>query len=1499
MPLLNRDLTNFGHNYAVIIGINDYSTRVGPLSTPIKDAEKFKEVLTRVQGFPDDSEHLFYKPNAKKSDFVQLWEWIRSRPLTPPGHPLHVNDSFVFYYAGHGRAGDMTEITGGEEREERPPAGYLLPKDTNFDEPRLSRNPTLVKMEDLIAALNDLGCHHTLVILDCCFSGAFRRADQKRSGGLVLRPLTEARFNRYIEKKAWQVLTSAGPTEAAADRVEIRGDHAKNRTERLRDDHSPFAIALFDAIGGIRQRRGKFVKPLGENLGDGVLTMGEIFNYVHNEVESITRAEVLFDPQNPTLFPFGSDEGGQFIFLDPRHRANSVDWANLKKRNPYLGLNQFDVDDHPFYFGREQDVEKILEVFQAEDGASVPPMLIVSGASGVGKSSFVKAGILSQFRSEYELFQWRPGDKPWELRKYFPGQEPGESWRTTLSLGASLFDLPSDKQPSLLGEESPLNVQEPQILLIDQYEELFTSCTDSERSALESALIELVEEAVKPDSRLKVFLTIRSDFEWQLEVSGFGQEYWAERNVYYHFCRLHSLGLDQLRDALVNPALVLAFDFQKTENQDLIDIILEDLDYLPSALPLLSYTMHQMAKKIIDVEMEDREFKLEVYQNTMGGVSGAMQRRLKEIYNDLSQEEQLLMKQMILRMVDQRDGEYARRRLTKSTKHFELQFAEDLINRAAVDDLIQKLVDADLLAVGKLLGETTYVELVHDSLINSGSLCKTWIQEFGKENLLLQRQIWQAVLEYETEGKEEDFLWHDNPKIVQLKAILDGDANWLNAKESAFVAESWAKRQDELERVKRQRDEAWATAVAARGQQLSFTDLTQGIRVAEGAYNWTSPPVLAAKQALVRTFNAVQEKGVYLHAFYGHTEMIWDAAFFNHTARVATAGQDGFIHVWSRELGQKLFTLQREGVEPFLVSINAMTVSADDEWVLAGSPDGKVYIWDVATRSIKQVLYHFLFGSTVYAIAISSNKRYVAYGGPNGRVLLWELNDGTFNFRELIPGFAGMEFVRALCFCENDTRLMAGGQSGQLISWTLADAAEMEGAPSTIKWQLTTAVKIQSLDVDPNDQFIAIAGINGKAQLLEIETGGLIRVYEGHTGDIYSIAFSADGQQLLTGSWDTHAILWDRESGDPVYTFQVPNSSVNVARLSPDGQYVLTGSHDEIARLWLANKPETLVRDFDHSLLDLSISAHDQFLMTTERKRIGQERRKEVKMWSLHDQRLHGNPIERSIGAFLHHTNHYLTLDDEGEVRIRNLEDHGNTGVYSFEPANCLAISPDDQSIIIGQDDGQIKMRRLESTATAMERFVGHSRKINALAFSGDGQSFISGSSDGMAKVWTLNPKGAMDLLEPGASRTHADLIETVLISPDNQVAITGSRDRKIKIWELSSGKHLHTIDAKAQISALALSPTHNILASSSWNHAVHLWDLDTFELIGAYPGHDTFITSLLFSRSGKACYSASSDGTLRSWLSPSGIKEKLENSQLYQLNLRERTRYGLEQDFD
>ena len=237
----------------------------------------------------------------------------------------------------------------------------------------------MLAMTDLHAWLTALPCRHMLAILDCCFAGAFRWAATRDIGALP-EVLHKERYDRYLLSPAWQVLTSAAYDQKALD--VLAGDAKRGARAGEQGLHSPFALALFDALA----KGDADLVPKGQ--GDGVITATELYLYLREQVEVQAEAQANHE-QTPGLWPLNKHRKGEFIFLAPGHPLNLPPAPDLTaEANPYRGLKSYDQKDSPLFFGREDEINELVQRVDQQ------PFLAVLGASGTGKSSLVKAGVL-------------------------------------------------------------------------------------------------------------------------------------------------------------------------------------------------------------------------------------------------------------------------------------------------------------------------------------------------------------------------------------------------------------------------------------------------------------------------------------------------------------------------------------------------------------------------------------------------------------------------------------------------------------------------------------------------------------------------------------------------------------------------------------------------------------------------------------------------------------------------------------------------------------------------------------------------------------------------------------------------------------------------------------------------------------------------------------------------------------------------------------------------
>lgn len=699
----------FHKSHAFIIGIDDYKY-VSPLQTAVNDAKALAKLLK------EDHDYIVHGPllNPTKKEVVAYVQEVIKKEVGK-------EDRVLFYFAGHGIALDS----------KKGPKGYLVPTDAES-----GKEDTLYPMKTLHNELTALTCRHGLLVLDCCFSGAFKWYSRRRDIVFDLPGIIyEQRFYQYLKDPAWQVITSSASDQKAVDVLEERSLGFRGE---VRGAHSPFALALMDGISGAADM-------YPQERGDGVITTTELYTFLRDRVEDLTMSESK--RQSPSLFSLEKHDKGQYIFLHPRHPLNLPPIPN---RNPFKGLDSFDEADASLFYGRDRVIEKLKIKIEAER------FVVVNGASGTGKSSVIKAGLLPKLRKE-----------GWKILPVVrPGLEPLES------LALKVPDI-----KAVLAENSKA------ILVIDQYEELITRCLEKEqKEAFETKLVNWLADY----PTLKIIISVRADFEPQFRKSPLAALW--EKGRY----NVPTFSNDEFRELIIKPTIqeVLFFD-----PDSLVEDLIDEVNQSPGALPLLSFTLSELYHAYLKSGRTNRSLTAEDYL-ALGGVIGALHTRADTIYSELDKAHQNSMQQLMLRMISVAGGEYAGKPILAE----DLQFLDDAETKR-VETVANKLVAARLVQKGAMLQhvgdkeEKVFIEPAHDALVRAWPLLREWVKKVGEDKLAWQNKLTIAVNDYEEMLKEQPkkakkLLWHENPRLNLLKVALSEKNHGLNQGEEQFVRKS-------------------------------------------------------------------------------------------------------------------------------------------------------------------------------------------------------------------------------------------------------------------------------------------------------------------------------------------------------------------------------------------------------------------------------------------------------------------------------------------------------------------------------------------------------------------------------------------------------------------------------------------------------------------------------------------------------------------------------------
>ncbi len=431
---------------------------------------------------------------------------------------------------------------------------------------------------------------------------------------------------------------------------------------------------------------------------------------------------------------------------------------------PYKGLQYFDEADAGHFFGRDQLTIRLVGRLHRSR------FLAIVGASGSGKSSVVRAGVIPALKSGGPLADGSmpsPDSTHWSYRVFNPGGHPLDALAACLSLPdalpaqlSSLRDEVSRDPASLaLACQSLLSAEKsPHLLLVvDQFEEIFTLARSAEeREAFINALI----AASNPDDTqpVSVIICLRADFYAQVAQHDRLRELVSQCQEF-----IGAMSRAELVEAIVGP---LARDNWKIQ-EGLVKVILNDVGFEPGSLPLLSHALLETWKR-----RHGRTLTLSGYVDC-GGVEGAIRETADTVFRDrLKPGQQAVARMIFLRLAELNDDAQDTRRrapfselITRST------------DEVTIQTVINVLADARLVTTSTLEpGDLKVVEVAHESLIREWPTLREWLNQ-DRAGLILHRQLTEAGEDWVKSGRDKSLLFRGS----RLKRVQDWAANSSNA----------------------------------------------------------------------------------------------------------------------------------------------------------------------------------------------------------------------------------------------------------------------------------------------------------------------------------------------------------------------------------------------------------------------------------------------------------------------------------------------------------------------------------------------------------------------------------------------------------------------------------------------------------------------------------------------------------------------------------------------
>lgn len=789
---------------------------------------------------------------------------------------------------------------------------------------------------------------------------------------------------------------------------------------------------------------------------------------------------------------------------------------------PFIYLNWFGREHAEIFFGRSNEIKKL---YDKVNNNTAPPLILLHGNSGVGKSSLLEAGLLPRLEKQYTVFY---------LRRR----------RTFSALGTIINKLRNE------GEKlAPYNISDlktwwmkaeakagrPLVCVLDQLEEAITrplkgkgSKEKSTREELETLAEAISQCFLEPNDQPqgKLILCFRKEYQPELE-SLFSRYMLPRSNVFISPLDRRGI-IDAITGLTKNERTKQRYNLTIEEGLagKIADDLLED-DEVASVAPVLQILLTEMWNNAIQTDAVNPVFKKENYLKlSREGIhlNDFLHQQLEIMGKQFPKASQTGLLLDILHYFTTERGtsaKYHEKEIVGWYQEIDVDIPSILLrfrNNYILDyneDGKLKLAHDTLAPVVTELFETSQApaQIAHRILVN-----KLKSIAFSGHQLYLE----ELELGFIREGRKGMRTWTE-------------DMEELVAASEARIAE--------LDQIRRAQRLIGRAKARLRNPTIAYR---------YASYAWLANPKNEEASHLLQqiVFKAIYD---YRKRVYG-TPLYRDLGVYSDDINYAEYAPDGScIAVACDDATAKLIDLT--GREILVLKghtryLHTVHFSADGEWVLTGSGDNTARVWNRDGKCIKIIEGH---DNDVRDIQVSVDKKYFLTASEDCTVKLWNVADG-----KLVNTFEHTNDVRVARFSTDGKYILTAAENGMAKLITIDGVAKQK-----IKGH---SVDLLYADISPQNKFLVTCGEESTAKVWTFD--GRLQCYlKGHTDDIRCVRFSPDGQFIITASEDHTAKIWNLE-GEEVCTLLGHTDDLTAACFSPDGRFVVTASEDRSVRLW-------------------------------------------------------------------------------------------------------------------------------------------------------------------------------------------------------------------------------------------------------------------------------------------------------------------------------------------
>lgn len=1221
---------------------------------------------------------------------------------------------------------------------------------------------------------------------------------------------------------------------------------------------------------------------------------------------------------NAVLSPDRLGKGKETSFITPTSILRKI-CPQLKVSDicPYQGLKPFGEEDAVYFYGRKQEIERVLDKLK-----ETPPLLAIFGPSGSGKSSLIQAGVVPKLKQKKLVYT--DSDR-WAFIRVRPKEDPFQE----LAIQGLV-----DENNNLIKASNNWLSEKPEylrlVLILDQFEEILVSCPEEVRQQFFAELLKLCAS----DLPVTVIIVMRNDFyailaeqaPQLMETLGAG----IVINI--------STKIDEnnLKDIIKEPAKELGLRFEK----GLVETIIQDIvkensatdnqtSYAPSTiLPLLEFALSQLWK-----DHEDGMMTHKTYQE-MKGVTGSLSIWAEKTFREFKQPQlQDLVRRIFLELVhfgnpqesipDSRRtrelkellGLHGQEEIQGSGKKIMI-FAVSLLiqnglyqlgslilkhyqpEQKQVIKVIKTLADKRLIITqanlneDKIENDSTKVELIHEALLRDWPRFRQWIKTNRKflewlQTIETQAQRWQKTA--------QNIAKRDKDKLRQGNELLEAEKYYKKQKAELsqlvrdFIVSSIKYRQQQLF-VKRlnkliriigivlfvftiiyggyygPREEIKAFIESSENDlkdNKQLDALINSIKAAKSVQHpinqFLLPNILKLRTRanLTNSLHNAQEK----NRLKGHAQKLTSVCFSANGEKIVSGSWDKTVKLWNKE-GELLKILKQY---PQIVTVSC---ASQAPIMISANKQGVIDIWDLEKKD--QLINPLISKSMIFSLGISPDGQKVVSGDMNGKIKLWDIkNKEPLDTAEEHEGF-----VNSLSFSQDGNYLASADEEGSIRLWQVNSNRLIPfGSPWT-----DYEKEVLTVSFHPNRKLLVSGNGNGRIKLWNFQ-GEKLNEYYQHLGGITGLSFHPDGQMLgSTGDDGMVKLGWFRSERqlDFITLGKHRGGAAGIAFSQEDNLIASAGTDDRTIKLW--HLPYYLYKQREEVVKALSRDGQRIVKVGSNLTLSTLDQSDSVILETL------SSPSNIKAVAFSPSGDILASVKSDGTITLWNVPESlkqqkgirlKNSTINNTIPINTITFSHDGQKLaaaLRNKTTGTIKVwevitGELERESEEKEEIP----KIQTLHFGNNNQMLISGDSQGRIKVWHIESEGVKP--KNTIEEAHEGAVSSFWVSPNGKLLASGSEDSTIKLWRIDRGTITEVemttpADHETAITSLTGSSDGQILASGSTDHRIKVWGVKNNSLIAIdtleqYPQP---IKALEFSQDGQILLSASDDNTVIQW---------------------------------